>query len=112
MKVVGVNMTYEGDYMLGLVTNTLSVGGFKNLLPKDNIALDDGEFEVLLIQKPSNLAEMHGINAAYITFFKSSKVEVHAEERLAWTLDGEYGGEVQDVEILNMKNRLAIVCEG
>ncbi len=122
MKVMGANITYEGDYMLGLVTNTLSVGGFKNLLPKDNIALDDGEFEVLLIQKPSNLAEMHGIitallkeklnNAAYITFFKSSKVEVHAEERLAWTLDGEYGGEVKDVEILNMKNRLAIVCEG
>lgn len=122
MKVMGASMTYDGDYMLGLVTNTLSVGGFKNLLPKDNIALDDGEFEVLLIQKPSNLAEMHGIitallkeklkNAAYITFFKSSKVKVHAEERLAWTLDGEYGGEVQDVEILNMKNRLAIVCEG
>lgn len=122
MKVTGLNATFEGDYMLGLVTNTLSVGGFKNLLPRQNIALDDGEFEVLLIQKPSNLTEMHGIitallkerleNAEYITFFKSSKVKVHAEEIIAWTLDGEYGGEVQDVEILNMEKRLAIVCEG
>lgn len=122
MKVVGCNMEFEGDYMLGLVTNTLSVGGFKNLLPRENIALDDGVFEILLIQKPSNLAELHGIitallkekleNAAYITFFRSAKVAIHAEEKLAWTIDGEYGGEEWDVEILNMEKRLAIVCEG
>lgn len=121
MKIMGGDTVFEGDYMLGLVTNTLSVGGFKNLLPRENIALDDGEFEVLLIQKPSNLAEMHGIitallkekleNAAYITFFKSSKVVAHAEEKIAWTLDGEYGGEEQDVEILNMEKQLAIVWE-
>lgn len=74
--------------MLGFATNTVSMGGFKNLLSRENIALDDGEFEVLLIQKPSNLAEMHEIitallkkleNVAYITFFKSSKVVAHAE---------------------------------
>lgn len=121
MKVTGRNISFEGNYMLGLVTNTLSVGGFKNLLPRQNIALDDGEFEVLLIQKPSNLTELHGIvtallkekleDAAYITFFKSPKVVVHADEKIAWTLDGEYGGEEQDVEILNMEKRLAIVCE-
>lgn len=84
--------------------------------------MDDGEFEVLLIQKPSNLAELHGIitdllkekleDAAYITFFKSSKVTVFAERKIAWTLDGEYGGEVQEVEIVNMEKRLKIVCEG
>lgn len=121
MKVTGCNTSFEGDYMLGLVTNTLSVGGFKNLLPRQNIALDDGEFEVLLIQKPSNLTEMHGIitallkekleDAAYITFFKSPKLMIHADERTAWTLDGEYGGDEQDVEILNMEKRLVIVCE-
>lgn len=121
MKVMGCNIEYEGDYMLGLVTNSLSVGGFKNLLPRENIALDDGEFEVLLIQKPSNLTGMHGIisallkekldDATYITFFKSPKVEIHAAGKIAWTLDGEYGGEEQDVEILNMEKRLEIVCE-
>lgn len=54
--------------------------------------MDDGEFEVLLIQKPSNLAELHGIitdllkekleDAAYITFFKSSKVTFSQKEKL------------------------------
>lgn len=111
----------EGDYMLGLVTNTLSVGGFKNLLPRD-IALDDGEFEILLIQTPSSIADLHGIVTAllkeklesdrYIVFLKASGVSVHSEERIAWTLDGEYGGEEGDVEIVNMEKRLRIVCEG
>lgn len=111
----------EGDYMLGLVTNTLSIGGFKNLLPRD-IALDDGEFEVLMIRRPTNLVELHGIITAmlkekiesneYMTFVRTSKVIIHAEEKIAWTLDGEYGGEEQDVEIVNMERCLEIVCDG
>lgn len=71
MKVTDGKIEFEGDYMLGLVTNTLSVGGFKNLLPRENIALDDGKFEVLLVQKPSNLAELHGI----ITALLKEKIE-------------------------------------
>lgn len=121
MKITASGIEVEGNYMLGLVTNTLSVGGFKNLLPKDDIALDDGEFEVLLIQKPTNLVELHGIITAllkeklesneYITFFKTPRVSVHAKEKTAWTLDGEYGGEEQEIEIVNMEKRLKIVCE-
>lgn len=56
--------------MLGLVTNSLSVGGFKNLQSRENIALE---------------------YAAYITFLKLPKVEIHAAEKIAWTPDGEYG---------------------
>lgn len=109
----------EDDYMLGLVTNTLSVGGFKNLLPR-NIALDDGEFEVLLVRKPSSIADLHKIVTAllkeklesdrHIIFLKTSFVSVYADERIAWTLDGEYGGEEQAVEIANMRKRLSIIC--
>lgn len=33
------------------------------------------------------------------------------KEKIAWMLDGEYGGEEQDVEILNMEKQLAIVCK-
>lgn len=122
MKIKTQNMEIEGNYMLGLVTNTLSVGGFKNLLPKDDIALDDGQFEVLLIQKPSNLGVLHEIVVAllkeklesngYIIYFQSSKVSVYAETKIAWTLDGEYGGEEQHVEIVNKEKQLMIVCEG
>lgn len=66
MKISAQGIEDEGDYMLGLVTNTLSVGGFKNLLPRENVSLDDGEFEVLLIQKPSYLIELHGIITALL----------------------------------------------
>jgi len=122
MKIkTGDGFEAEDDFMLGLVTNTLSVGGFKKLLPRD-IALDDGEFEVLMIRKPSSIAELHGIVIAllkekfesdrHIVFFKASCVLIQAEKRVAWALDGEYGGEEDEVEIVNMKKRLRIVCEG
>lgn len=55
MKITAQEIEAEGNYMLRLVTNTLSVGGFKNLLPKDDISLDDGgdesEVEIVNMEK-------------------------------------------------------------
>ena len=38
----------------------------------------------------------------YIYYFKTSHLEVHSEEEVAWTLDGENGGIHKDVEIRNI----------
>ena len=44
---------HEGSYIYGMVTNSVSVGGFKGITGK-NVLLDDGVFEVLLIHTPKN----------------------------------------------------------
>ncbi|MCQ2512791.1 MAG: YegS/Rv2252/BmrU family lipid kinase, partial [Lachnospiraceae bacterium] len=44
----------EGDYYLGMVTNTFSVGGFSGITGK-NVDLQDGLFEVILLRRPNNL---------------------------------------------------------
>ena len=43
------NNEVEGDYLYGMITNSISVGGFKGITGK-NVALDDGLFEVTLIK--------------------------------------------------------------
>ena len=56
MKVECEELQTEGEFLYGMITNSLSVGGFKNITGK-YVQLDDGEFEVTLIKKPSNVNE-------------------------------------------------------
>ena len=97
----------EGDYVLGLVTNTLQVGGMKNILPRD-IALDDGLFEVLLVKNPRNPIDLnkilvsavkHDFEADCFEYFKTPYIKITSEKPLAWTLDGENGGAYNVTEI-------------
>ena len=109
----------EGDYVLGLVTNTLQVGGMKNLLPHD-IALDDGLFEVLFVKNPRNAIELnkilvsavkHDFQADCFEYFKTPSITIACDKPLAWTLDGENGGAHHVTEISCCKQALRIVTE-
>lgn len=100
----------EDEFILGMVTNTTSIGGFKGLAGKD-VALDDGEFEVLLVRRPRTTKDLAGI-ASYLILkegenecvsqFRAKHLKVTSEEAVDWTLDGEFGGSVAEVEIENL----------
>ena len=51
---------HEGDYIYGMITNSHSIGGFRNLVGND-VEMDDGLFEVTLIKKPKNVVELNQI---------------------------------------------------
>lgn len=117
LKLMTEDACVEGDFILGMVTNSLSIGGFKTLLPP-NVSLSDGKFEILMIRRPSNLMELRGIisallgekeNSDHIVQLKASKVQIEAAEPIAWTLDGEYGGEHSEMEIVNDPCKLKMV---
>lgn len=42
----------------GMITNSHSIGGFRNLVGND-VEMDDGLFEVTLIKKPKNPLELN-----------------------------------------------------
>lgn len=100
----------EGEYLLGLVTNTLHVAGFKNIV-SSNVLLNDGLFEVLLVKKPKTASDLQKIASSILSrnfdnecieSFKTAKITVTAKDKpLSWTLDGENGGEhlVSRIEI-------------
>lgn len=108
--------TLEGEFLFGMVTNSLSVGGFK--LPSEHkICMDDGLFEIALLQMPTSFIDLQHIitslvrQEAYsdsLTLRRAPQVVVRAENPLAWTLDGEFGGEHKQVTINNRHQAIKV----
>ena len=104
---------------LELITNSYSVGGFKNITGR-NVALNDGLFEVTLIKRPNNPIELNSIltalvservDTAYMYCFKTGSLTIESDEEIAWTLDGEYGGNHTKVELSNKQQAVDIIVK-
>ena len=107
IKVEHDGEVIEDEFIFGMVTNSRSVGGFSNMVGK-NIVFDDGLFEVTLIKTPKNPIALQEIIAAllieqvdtkHMYTFKTKKITFDSVEEIPWTLDGEFGGEQDYVEI-------------
>lgn len=106
----------EEEFLLGMITNTISVGGFKGLVGLD-VALDDGEFEVLLVRMPRSPSDLGSI-ISYLLLreeendcifkFRASTLTVTSKEPVDWTLDGEFGGSHRKVVVENLKQEIVI----
>jgi len=109
MRVICEGQTVEADVLDGLVCSTTSVGGFKTR-PTLPISLNDGKSEVILIRDIKNLADFSAVTTAlmksdfqndcFITY-QTDKVRFEFDSPVAWTLDGEYGGDRKAVDIAN-----------
>lgn len=105
------------EFIYGMVTNALSVGGFRGLINRP-VDLDDGKFEVSLIRRPRNPRELNEI-IAYLTgrrkqcdmiySLKSSRIRFSCGRPISWTLDGEFGGQVKEALVENMPQALKII---
>ena len=109
LKVISGDKVIKGDFIFGMITNSLSVGGFKKITG-DNVKLDDGVFEITLIKRPGNPVELNTIMAAMVNrnidtdlmeCFTASELQIESQEEISWTLDGEFGGRHSRVEIRN-----------
>lgn len=116
MKVTWGERVVEEDFIFGMVTNSVSVGGFKRITGK-NVLLDDGVFEVTLIKRPKNPIELNNIMVSLLNrdidtdamyCFTASRVTFECREKTAWTLDGEYGGSHTKVCIENLCRAMEI----
>ena len=105
---------FDGQFLFGAVTNSTSVGGFMKL-QKEQVVLDDGRFELLLIPTPANGVELQNLirslllrdfQGAGIIFRHAACVTVESEEPFPWTLDGEYAAGAEKIEIRNLERRL------
>lgn len=104
----------EGEFMLFLIANSNSVGGFEKLAPDARI--DDGLLDVIALKK-CNLAEfirlvtmaLRGdhLGDSHVIHFKTRRMEVTSPGRVLLNLDGELGGELPGVfEILPQHLRI------
>ncbi|SFA98112.1 lipid kinase, YegS/Rv2252/BmrU family [Acetitomaculum ruminis DSM 5522] len=120
LKVYHDDEVIEGRFIYGMITNSLSVGGFQGMTGR-NVKLDDGLFEVMLIREPKNPIELQNIitslllaeeaDSRYILSFKTDNLRIEAKDNISWTLDGEFGGDYKDVDIKVRKRALKILVK-
>lgn len=97
----------EGDYLFGGVSNTTSIGGMYKL-PPSAVSLDDGMFELILIKNgefnidlvPKLIAKRFNEESGNrILILKGKHFVLDFDQPIPFTLDGEFGGEQTHVEI-------------
>lgn len=117
IKITYDGETIEDEFIYGMVTNSRSVGGFRNMIGK-NVVFDDGEFEVTLIRTPKTLVALQEIIAALVIeqidtkwmyTFRAKEITFESVDEIAWTLDGEFGGTHDEVCIQDKQKSLQIM---
>ena len=117
IKVTHDGETLEDEFIFGMVTNSRSVGGFRNMIGKQ-VVFDDGLFEVTLIKTPKNPLALQEIvvsllieqvNTKHMYSFKTGRITFESLEEIPWTLDGEFGGAHDEVTVENLNRQLRIM---
>lgn len=116
VKIKYDDKVLEDKFLVGLVTNSLYIGGFKNV-NYEKTSLNDGLLEALLIKMPKNIYDLQLIVSALLSYkivpnfmyyIQTSKLEIISES-MEWTLDGEYGGAHTNVIIENTNKAIQII---
>ena len=106
----------EDDFVLGFVANSKKVGGFK-IFGDDDINLDDGLFEVILVKSIKNINDVRDFMACFLSanfdrelfyVLKTSKITFTSDNKINWVVDGEYCGSYEKAKITNCNKALRI----
>ena len=100
----------EGDYVMGLICNSRSIGGILNL-KRLKVDMSDGVMEVLMVKMPGDIIALNDIAVNMLAgTFKSDQIETYTasdirmeiDKNTHWTLDGEYeeGSNACDIKII------------
>lgn len=103
----------EGDFILGMFSNTHRVGGMRLSLIK-NFLIDDGYIDITLVRKPKTLEERTKLLNAIVSDQVDNKIIVQrrakriafeCDKEIPWTLDGEFGGVVTS-SVFEIKHKI------
>ena len=116
----GKEQRMEDNFFLGMVTNSLSVGGFSGITG-GNVDLQDGLFEVVLCKRPKSLGEFSLLvntmfldpnkdsNNEMVTKFKTGRIKIESKDDVQWVIDGENAGKHRSVSIENDSRAIDIM---
>lgn len=117
MKIEYDGGVVEDKFYFGAISNTTSVAG---VFKYDDIKLNDGYFELLLVKGLKRNIDVLGIlnkvihkdySGDNIIFTKTKHVKITCDTEVPWTLDGEFGGNVGNVEIDVLHNAYEIYSD-
>ena len=109
---------FEGAYIFGAFSNSLSIGGMLKY-DENSVDMNDGKLEMLLIRKPETLPDLHRLILAlknndfsdkHIDFASASTFRLHAAAGFDWSIDGEYAAGGIDTVIRCVKDAVCIAA--
>lgn len=119
LHVEAPGVSVDGTFLFGMVTNSTSVGGFKGFPHVAQAQMDDGLFEVVLVRRAASLLDLQTAlnnfasngdsDSSLFVHLKTPWITFAGETELAWTLDGEFGGNASTVEIRNLHQAVRFV---
>ena len=118
MRITADSQVFEEDNIFGPVCNSTSLGGVLKL-EDDDVDMNDGRFETLLIPFPPDLIVLNRILNALRThhyedeslqFLRASSFLFEGSSDVTWTLDGEAADGSSRVEIRNIHDAIKLIC--
>ncbi len=120
MQIQWGDFVFGGEFILGMVTSSRTVGGIGVFEGKNaDMRMDDGFYEVTLVTMPKTLtASAEMLNAilnmdltdsSSIISFKAKDISFHSETPVAWTVDGEFAGKVYSADVSVKKQAVEII---
>lgn len=110
----------EDTFVFGAICNSTSVGGVLTL-DANQVNLQDGKFELLLVRAPKDVTELgecilalqqKQYNCKMITFLSTDKVTVTTGRELDWALDGEWAPGQGEIRAENLHNAYRLILPG
>lgn len=107
----------EGDYLIGAVCNSKSIGGILHLDRLD-VDMNDGVMEIMMVKMPKDIIALSDIATSMLSgSFKSNQIETLSAKEVTieigkdvhWTLDGEYEKGAELCEIKTIKSAVNII---
>ena len=117
MKIEYDGGVIEDGFYFGAVSNTNSVGGFFKYDKRD-IKLNDGELECLFVRGVKSVPDVFYLvkkvkdqdyDGERIITFKTKHLKITCNDEVAWTFDGEFGGNHKNVDISVLPGAINIV---
>ncbi len=106
VRVETEDEVFEGNYLFGALSNSLSVAGMRvNGITRED--LSDGLFELTLVKYPENGNELVSIvdsmlngkyNTGLVEMRKIRSARIYTDSDTEWTIDGNYGGIAEKTE--------------
>lgn len=116
LKITTDDQIIEDDFEYGSISNSQYIGGFK-LFKDDEYSFNDGKFEVILIKKTKNKAELlktytgliNQVRDKNVIFLKTSELMIESDKNMFWSLDGEKEETTGKILIKNINNNINVL---
>lgn len=118
LKIKSENKEIESSYVFGAICNSKQIGGGALKFPENDVDMNDGLLEVVLIKEPKNPAELMqiiiDINNKHYTgkmfeYFSTNEMSIETKDEVDWTIDGEFQKGTEKVTIKNIKSAINLI---